>query len=69
MVSGAQNIMFRSGKEPLQVNQGYNAYPAAKVGPNYSKYEGNQQPNYEQYDVYRSPVTSGRAGDKFDMKM
>ena len=38
-------------------------------GVNYAKFDGGTKPNYEQYDVYRSPVTTGRSGDNFDMKM
>ena len=35
---------------------------------NYAK-GTNTEPNYAQYDCYRSPVTSGVSGDGFDMKM
>ncbi len=38
-------------------------------GVNYAQFDGGTKPNYEQYDVYRSPVTTGRSGDNFDMKM
>ncbi len=77
MVTGAENIGFRQVPQitvgaPEQFVKkvgGEYKQPQVQQGPNYAKYDGGTEPNYAQYDMYRSPVTTGRAGDKFDMMM
>ena len=76
MVTGAENIGFRKAPQitvgtPEQFVRKVGGEKTQEVsqGPNYAKYDGGTEPNYAQYDMYRSPVTKGRAGDKFDMMM
>ncbi len=77
MVTGANKI-FSIGNEPytpyitpIKTNYGQPAQRIAQTGgANYGQYDGKTQPNYAQYDVYKSPVTKGSGiGDGFDMKM
>ena len=73
MVTGANKI-FSIGNEPyitpIKTNYGQPAQRIAQTGgANYEQYDGKTQPDYAKYDVYRSPVTKGVSGDKFDMMM
>ena len=73
MVTGANKI-FSIGNEPyvapIKTNYGQPAQRIAQTGgANYEQYYRKIQPDYAQYDVYKSPVTKGVSGDKFDMMM
>ena len=66
MVLGADNINFFTfrGKPPIQpVKTGFGTptREVEKTGVNYAKYDQKSQPNFAQYDTYRSPVVK-RAG-------
>lgn len=73
MVSGADKIMFTAGREPfvkkVSTEYGQPAKQVERTGANYAQFDGKAQPNYAKYDTYKSPVTTGVAGDRFDMMM
>lgn len=72
MVLGASKVnnppTFTIGKQDPFVFRIGSAEGKSVQSTNYAKYT-NTEPNYAQYDYYRSPDTSGVLGDRFDMKM
>lgn len=67
MVQGAEKVF---GFNPaLIAKEAYATKINTKQGTQGVSYPPKYQPNYEQFDCYRSPVTSGVSGDRFDMMM